>query len=758
MTAINKLSDRVKRLNVNARFRVNEKTWPPNYVKGYTPLMLFHYQDQYTAKQSAAMAKLIHSGELQQVAVSETSNPKYVRLPTDGEAKSKLTKNIPEILTTLEASDDGQLILIEGAPGIGKTVLLHEIAYQWGNKTLLQSYKLVLLVRLRDPDVQRMITIYDLLQLFCKGDIKAAEIAAGCNDYIFDNSGKDIIFLFDGYDEFPVALQENSLIANIINREVLPDCGLIVSSRPHASVNLRLVASIRVEILGFTEDERENYIQQALRGQPHSVKELTNYLDQHWTISSLCFVPFNMVVLIFIYKQGVLPNNTIELYNHFICLTLCRYFAKSNHADSLKNTNIIDLPEPYNRIIKKLCQLSLEALNDNKLIFTLTDIETTCPEIIADPEAINGFGLLQAVEHLELTGTTKTFNFVHFSIQEFLAAHYVTNLSPEEELLILQKYFWDPLHFNMFAMYVALTKGQHVSFKKFLTGGNKEIIIAEQFLKDQLKCIRLFRCFYEAGDEKMCRAIENAETFNHKNSKRLKLSDARFSYSELESVTLFLTCSSCKEWKEGINFYRCYIQDQGIRVLHRRLRNSNVVISRLWLDCNGITSSSLSLVSEIVISCKVEMLWIDSNDIIGEDDSFYTMLSNDSSVLETLHIADAKISSKGAIKLFSSLAIGNKLKTLWITSNEISDEACSIICETLKSNTSLTTLKMGGNSFSEESTQLIVNSLQHNDTLNELGLPECSEETKAKISSKIRVVLKEREMRGCRIKLNVAFW
>ena len=94
-----------------------------------------------------------------------------------------------------------------------------------------------------------MSTIHDLLQSFCKGDIKKAEIASECNDYLFNNSGKDLIFLFDGYDEIPVALQESSLIASIINREVLPDCGLVVSSRPHASVNLREEASVRVEIL-----------------------------------------------------------------------------------------------------------------------------------------------------------------------------------------------------------------------------------------------------------------------------------------------------------------------------------------------------------------------------------------------------------------------------------------------------------------------------------------------------------------------------
>lgn len=764
MNTINQLSNRVKRLNVHARFRVNEKTWPPNRVKDYTPLVLIHHQDLHTAKQSAAIAKFVHSGEIHEV-VSKTNSTKRYKFEVDEPAKelvntSKITKDISEILTTLHAGNSGGLILIEGAPGIGKTILLHEIAYQWGNKILLQSYKLVLLVRLRDPIIQQMSTIHGLLQLFCKGDIKAAEIAGECNDYLFDNSGKDLIFLFDGYDEFPAALQESSLIASIINREVLPDCGLIVSSRPHASVNLREEASVRVEILGFTEEEREHYIQQALKGQPQSIKELIDYLDQHWTISSLCFVPFNMVVLIFIYKQGVLPKNSIELYNYFVCLTVCRHLAKLNHAASLNNTitDIQNLPEPCNKIVKQLSKLSLETLNDNRLIFTLTDIEATCPDIVTNPEAINGFGLLQTVEHLGLTGTVKTFNFVHFSIQEFLAAHYVAHLSSEKELLVLKEYFWSPLHFNMFAIYVALTKGQHLPFKEFLSGGNEKIVIADQFLSDQLKCLRLFRCFYEAGDEKMCKAIEAAETFNYRRGRRVELSDTRFSHSELECVTLFLTCTSCKEWGEGLNFYRCYIQDQGIRILHRRLKNSGIIITKLWLDSNGLTSSSSSLISDIVVSCKIKVLWIDGNKVVGEDDGFHTMFSDPTSALEMLHMADAKLSTSGAVKLFSALAIGNKLKVLWITSNEISDGAAQVISETLKHNTSLITLKMGGNPFTEAAAQLIVSGLQYNNTLKELSLPGYAEEIKAKIEIQIRTVNEKRKGQAHRVNLKVTFW
>ena len=45
--------------------------------------------------------------------------------------------------------------------------------------------------------------------------------------------------IFDGFDEFPEALQKDGLIADVLKRQVLPNCVLVVSSRPHASVGLR---------------------------------------------------------------------------------------------------------------------------------------------------------------------------------------------------------------------------------------------------------------------------------------------------------------------------------------------------------------------------------------------------------------------------------------------------------------------------------------------------------------------------------------
>ena len=290
-------------------------------------------------------------------------------------SRSSATKEIEEILAPLEKSNESAFILIEGAPGIGKSVLLKEIAYKWAKEQLLKMFKFVILISLRDPSLQRINSVSDLLHLLYKGDENATQVVSACSEYLSKNGGKTLTLLLDGYDEYPEHLQKSSLIADIIKRQVLPLCGLVVSSRPHASQHLRELATIRVDILGFTETEREHYIKQALPDQPHKVEELTQYLHQHPSVNSICFSPFNMVILLYLYKLGIpLPGNSTDLYRHFICSTICRHLSKFGKPLTHSITALTDLPDPYNRIIQQLSKLSLEALNNNKLIFTPDDI------------------------------------------------------------------------------------------------------------------------------------------------------------------------------------------------------------------------------------------------------------------------------------------------------------------------------------------------------------------------------------------------
>jgi len=377
-----------------------------------------------------------------------------------------------------------------------------------------------------------------------------------------------------------------------------------------------------------------------------------------------------MTVLLWLLKLGVpFPNSSSELYNCFICHTIQHHLAK--HQVSLKNIVDLDsLPQPYKRIMQQLCALSLKALENNDLVFSLQDIESACPEIDTFPGAINGFGLLQAVEHYSLGPnlmgtTTKTLNFIHFSIQEYLAAYQITCLPPKEELQFIYANFFSEFHSNTFALYVSMTKGQRPCFKKFLSCYGKNFIlsffstntnkVAYKFFEDHRKSLRLFQCFHEADDQETCK---NITAKMHSGNKEISLQNDHINTtpllpSDLHCLALFLSKSSNKQWKR-LDLYKCYIGDAGLVTLHQGLVTSDVSVDEVDLRVNSLTSKSSEMIAEIATSCQTKMLDISFNEVQNGLD-----LSNNSR-LETLYMAGNKLSHSAVMKCIASLRKNNQ--------------------------------------------------------------------------------------------------
>ena len=94
---------------------------------------------------AVAKAKYFQSDHIHEI-VSTAHTPNYSKVNSCeilGKviSNSKVTRDISEILYPLENSETAQFILIEGAPGIGNSFLLKEIAFRWGKGLLLQNLK-----------------------------------------------------------------------------------------------------------------------------------------------------------------------------------------------------------------------------------------------------------------------------------------------------------------------------------------------------------------------------------------------------------------------------------------------------------------------------------------------------------------------------------------------------------------------------------------------------------------------------------------
>ena len=287
---------------------------------------------------------------------------------------SKTTKHLQEVLYQLEhppTSGRPRTILIEGSPGIGKSVLLKQISYLWARNELLTKSDFLFLLHLRDQAVQRMRSIECLVRYFYKYEKEVMS----CITQFSQDDGKSVTILLDGYDELPADLKQNGFFVRLLQHKELPASAVVVSSRPHASTHLRDNVTCRVEILGFSEKDQTHFIQQSLEGQEEAISHLNKYLTTHPTIASLCFVPFNMTILLFLYKLRRTPKSSTDLYSLFICLTICRHLAKSRITLENDVTDLNDLPQPYSNIIKQLSKFAFKALNKNQLVYSLAEIK-----------------------------------------------------------------------------------------------------------------------------------------------------------------------------------------------------------------------------------------------------------------------------------------------------------------------------------------------------------------------------------------------
>ena len=103
-----------------------------------------------------------------------------------------------------------RVTLIEGAPGGGKSTLALHICHMWAREAFfLNNFDIVILAYLRDEAIQNASTLANILPAdVTKVSQNSSDIATPC--------GIKVLFIFNGWDEFPIELQNNSLVSTII--------------------------------------------------------------------------------------------------------------------------------------------------------------------------------------------------------------------------------------------------------------------------------------------------------------------------------------------------------------------------------------------------------------------------------------------------------------------------------------------------------------------------------------------------------------
>ena len=537
---------------------------------------------------------------------------------------SNTTKNISDIFVSVTASDgltiNPCIILIEGAPGIGKTVLAKEIAFQWANNKLLSNKKILLLLFLRECNFKNVVSVENLVEHV----VGSTEINASLTKYLLRTDGKDLAIVFDGYDEISEEDRKNSIIARVIYRRIFGKCCLVITSRPTASSNLHSIVDCRVEIVGFTEEDRLDYIQTALQGNDDKVKDLILFLQSNPTINALCYIPLNMTILLCLVEDGIdkLPKTQTDMYRKFIEMTILRFIQKVDTEVSKVITSIADLPHPHDKVFAELTRLAYKALKIDKIVFRLNEIKAVYPNLATISSNWNGLGLLKAVQYFNAEIGNVTFHFLHFSIQEYMAALYISTLSEKKQIKLLKETFWQHRYYNTWIMYVGITCGSSFALKHFLSGNWFQIStrifkssnISRKYLGNKIKCLHLFQCFVESNNEDMIASV--SKFFQ---DKQIDLDKQTLLPSDVNTLGFFLMRSINKQW-EMLNLWGCNIGSIGINILCDRFLSKEsrdiVFIKTVDFSYNQLNFSSIIQIFDLFKSWHTSQLIIKDSEIL----------------------------------------------------------------------------------------------------------------------------------------------
>ena len=303
-----------------------------------------------------------------------------------------------------------RVVLLEGDPGMGKTVFCQKLTYDWATGKTDGSIK--------DVDVLLKLQCRDLKNSDIEGAIAVeylpTTLSEECKKAFFNHirdTGNKVLFVLDGIDE----LKEGIDLSCLIRGKLFPGCRLLLTSR--SNEGLRRHCDTLLQVIGFTEEHAEDFIVKYFGDDEGKRRSLLDRIrqddEEDGALRPLIRSPLNTILVCAVFEEtgGQLPVHTTHLYQEIVgCIVRIRYKKRGEQPPA-------DPVAEHKGELAALGRLALQGIKDDQLHFSEDDFQ------IDDPaKSILEFGFLSKQASASVLKPRSSYQFLHKTMQEFLAS------------------------------------------------------------------------------------------------------------------------------------------------------------------------------------------------------------------------------------------------------------------------------------------------------------------------------------------------
>ncbi|XP_029927351.1 nucleotide-binding oligomerization domain-containing protein 1 isoform X3 [Myripristis murdjan] len=644
-----------------------------------------------------------------------------------------------------------ETIYVTGDAGMGKSILLQKLQNLWSKRELqtdimfLFKFRCRMFSTFRDTDE---ISLRDLLFKYnCYPDQDPDNEVF---NYIVRFPEK-ALFTFDGFDEIQeeltlmnvpevVSPEERAhpllLLINILCGKLLNGSQKVLTARTGTPVQSRVIRK-KVVLRGFSPVHLKTYAHLHFKEQEHHNLVLVQ-LDASPHLSGLCSTPLFCWIVFKSFKHLYTMHDTFELPETCVTLTdifllLSEVFLSrlSLHPPGILKRSTRCSSETFKAGLKSFAafaKLAFQGMERGHLIFNQEEI-TSCG--LMEEDLLIGF--LRPVSQYDACGSPATFEFLHKTLQSFLAAFYLV-LDDQGPVSSLLKFFTECSRTRQtFCLPCAscisgssavrgkdpFKSKEHLQFANLFLCGllskahtglmehmvpplllKKKRAFLKQYLSTSVKShlhglphyssdegrrvhvlpsfLWMLRCIFETGSKDVARMTAKGITANF-----LKLGYCNVYSGDCTAINFVL---QHRQKLLGLDMDNNNISDYGVKQLQPSFCKMTVV--RLYK--NHITDVGARLVAQIIEECPQ---------------------------LQKVKIGNNKITSVGGKYLASAIQKSTSIFDVGMWGNNIGDEGAKAFAEALRNHPSLTNLSLSANGITSEGGKSLAEALKENSRL-----------------------------------------